>query len=247
MPALQQFTCACGCGKSWKALTNNRTFYSQRCAEKAGSTLPEPKRPRRVPAKPRPGGDFNVEWDRLVKAARERVQAINKARMDIAKMAIEACDIVRGGGGHWDKFQNQRTVKKFAEEIGLSYKVLHSWIRVKANVVDLLPPGEYDERNYGAATRTLEKLKLGDKSKPKKSPAVVRQIYQEEKERKADTHHVQKSMEYLLTVYNKFKNGQIEVKKCKREEVNEVILLCKKIMAEIQKQGFESPMLKVVK
>lgn len=241
---LQEYKCACGCGKKWRSTTGNRTFYNEWCAKKAGSTVPEPKRPTRVPAKPRPGGDVDVEWARLVKAARERLSSINKARMEVADYALEACTIRHGGGGHWNNFEGQTTLRRFAEEIGMSYKTLHTWVQIRKCVIAKLGHGEYDERLYGAAMRTLDRLggeKKGDKANA--SPDNVRKIYDEEKNRKGDKHHILEAIANLKTVNNKFKNNLIDISKCRAEEVNELAHLCALIAKALRAQGYDRALL----
>jgi len=60
--------------------------------------------------------------------------------MFIAEMAVKACEIKHGGGGHWSNFVSQHTLKDFANEIGMHQKTLYEWVAAKRNVVDKLPP-----------------------------------------------------------------------------------------------------------
>jgi DNA-binding transcriptional MerR regulator len=198
--------------------------------------LPEPPvRARRVAAKPRSGGDFGDEWNRLVEAARLRLVTINKRRMEVAALAMEACDIVHGGGNHWKGFSGVPTLTKFAEEIGISYKTLHTWVQVKRGIVDKLDADEYDERNYNAAHSTLNRLPSPKAGNP---VATVRKIYESEKTRKADRHHAAEAIRNLKATYAKFTSGKLKLKEVEPEEAETIAKLADKILKVCKAQGF---------
>lgn len=77
-------------------------------------------------------------WQSYVDRGRGLVSAMARDRLAVAELAFEACDIVRGGGGHWRDFEGTYTMKKFSEDIGIAYKTLANWVRVKRNVYDKL-------------------------------------------------------------------------------------------------------------
>ena len=109
--------------------------------------------------KPSPMAEAEKNWQRYVTEARGFVKSMNQNRMEIAKRAVAACDIQHGGGAHWSDFKDVFTLKKFAEEIGVSYKTLHGWCRVLTNVVQNIPDGEYDEKSdYHAAVKTSNRV-----------------------------------------------------------------------------------------
>ena len=87
-----------------------------------------------------------ARWIFCIKQARSLYLNRNAARFQITELAIAACDIVHGGGAHWNKFENQRTVKKFSEAVGLSSRTLHEWIQIKQKVYDKL--SAKDQKNY---------------------------------------------------------------------------------------------------
>lgn len=202
-------------------------------------------RNRRVPAAPRPGEDFDKEWNGLVAAARERLLAMAQARMEIAKLALKACSIIHGGGGHWSGFKGQKTLKSFAEDVGMCYKTLCNWVKIRQRVFDKLPDDVYDERNFGAATRTQDALR-GVETK-KLNPNKVAKTYQQELARKEDGHHVNAASKYSRTILNALNSRKLDVKKCKKQEVNELINNLIKSLQTIRAQGYESPLYNGVK
>lgn len=70
-------------------------------------------------------------WAECLSEASRLLDRSIKIRMKIADLAIKACDIRQGGGGHWDGFANQYTLKAFAEELGLNRKTLYNWVATR--------------------------------------------------------------------------------------------------------------------
>lgn len=203
--------------------------------------LPEPKRNRKCSVAVRSGGDFSHEWNRLVSAAREKVLMISKARMDLADLALSACVLTHGGGGHWTQHEGKKTVISFARDIGINYKTLIEYIRLKKRIVSRLKPGSYDERNFAALCRTqisVQGIKEADLTDEK-----VQENYDYEKTRKLETHHIYQAIKYTACVKNKLKDNLLKVDKCKNTEVNELIFNCKEILKSIESQGYKSKML----
>lgn len=113
-----------------------------------------------VPAQPKVDLDVSREklWARCVEAAKQHIAQVSKARLEITKLAMECCDIRRGGGGHWTDHEGIYTVKKFAQEIGMNYKTLTNWIACYRGINAGLPPGEYKEEDYKFAMTAVKKL-----------------------------------------------------------------------------------------
>jgi len=78
-------------------------------------------------------------WKQCVEQARVLSIGRNKARAMICGLAEKACDIVIGGGGHWQQFKNQYTITKFAAESGIHSKTLLNWLGIYRNVYLNLP------------------------------------------------------------------------------------------------------------
>lgn len=77
-------------------------------------------------------------WNRCIREAKLLVMKRDQARIHICELATEACDIKKGGGGHWSKFKDQYTVSNFAIDIGINPKTLLEWLAVKRYVYDKL-------------------------------------------------------------------------------------------------------------
>jgi len=78
------------------------------------------------------------KWLFYVEQGQKIVESMGQDRLKVAELAIAACDIAHGGGNHWKKFEGVYTLNRFAKEIGVSYKTLHNWVRIKRNVYDKL-------------------------------------------------------------------------------------------------------------
>lgn len=105
------------------------------------------------------------------------------------------------------------TLKKFAEEIGVSYKTLHGWCRVKTNILDKLPAGAYDDKtDWAAAKNASDRTKKGD------SPKKVNEIFSKWKKRGAQDH-------YLLQVHRRVRSGAYFIhNRAKLEKLDDKIL-----------------------
>lgn len=77
----------------------------------------------------------NALWNKNVKLAKQYVKVYDNTRWIIAQLAIEVCDLSKGGRKSEDKY----SIKNFANEIGIDPKTLYQWISVKRNVIDKLP------------------------------------------------------------------------------------------------------------
>lgn len=95
------------------------------------------------------------QWDDYVERAKKQVKRLKTACMDIAKLAIKACDIHWGGGDHWDKHSNVYTLTRFAEEIGISYKTLHTYVSMTRKVYDKLTPKQQKDFNTGVGRNVM--------------------------------------------------------------------------------------------
>jgi hypothetical protein len=126
--------------------------------------------------------DPKKKWEELVNRAKAKIKTMHKARMEIAEIAVEACDILWGGGAHWNKFKGVHTLKDFAKEAGIHYKTLAQWVRIKRNIKDKLPPSVWQDDKYMIAMRADRKVKRDMNSKE------VQRIYEQELLRDNDSH-----------------------------------------------------------
>lgn len=113
-------------------------------------------------------------WVEAIGQAKGLIHTINKARFDIAALALKVCIIRKGGDQKTDKYKTGRSLKDFAKQIGVCHKTLCEWVRIKRNVIDKLPEGLYFPDKYAAAQRTA--CKVSRKAKPE----VVVKAYKRE-------------------------------------------------------------------
>jgi hypothetical protein len=166
------------------------------------------------------------KWKELVNKAKAKIKTMHRARMEVAGWAMEACDIHWGGGDHWTGHKNVKTMKAFATEIGVSYKTLAQWVRVKRNVHDKLPPGVWQDDKYMIAMRTSKKIKRNAK------PKDVMQVYLKELERKDDALILQQANKRMSTMHY-FIHQKIRWEEVDREELVELRDYCADIMDRI--------------
>lgn len=127
------------------------------------SVQPEPspieEPPFEVPAEPPVAGDLEAKWRSYVERAAKVVSRMAQNRLEVATIALEACDIYQGGGAHWSGHEGIYTIKRFAEEIGINPKTLSNWVRTKRNVYDKLVQAGHEVdvvRDWAAMTRTAD-------------------------------------------------------------------------------------------
>lgn len=192
--------------------------------------IPEPKeRNQRYSGNmPRPGGDYEAEWNRCTKLAREYWLSFYRKKYQIAELAVSVCEIKWGGGNHWSKWKGIKTLRDFSKDTGISYKTLHVWVSVYLKVYQKVPKEIFDERNWAAAQRTYTRVQHLHDQNP--DPKVVTEIYEHEKQRKGSESRIRICIKGLRCVKNHFK--QIDWEKCKDEEIEELESLMVE-MAEI--------------
>jgi endogenous inhibitor of DNA gyrase (YacG/DUF329 family) len=161
-------------------------------------------------------------WQSYVDRARKIVRAMAKDRMELAKIAIQACEIKWGGGGHWTNHDDINTLKKFADEAGISYKTISGYVRAYRNVVEKLPEDVYDDTDYAALTRTSNAVNA---KTPKEK---VIEVYSKEVGRKLD---------YSVSLYTMTKRlktasfwlESTDLRKFKKEDLVELKKVCSSI------------------
>lgn len=148
--------------------------------------------PERVKKSMRPDA-AESRWQEYVNRAKPFVKKLNYCRMEIARLAIEACDIHYGGGDHWKNFDGVYTLKRFAQEIGIHYKTLNRWTKILRDVKAKVPPEIYQEHDFMAGQRTLGRI-------TRKTPAKrVTEIYKQELERGSDAFYLNQFVRRVRT------------------------------------------------
>lgn len=169
-------------------------------------------------------------WQSYVDRGRSLISAMARDRLAVAELAFEACEIVRGGGGHWRDFEGTYTMTKFAADIGIAYKTLANWVRVKRNVYDkLLSIGEEIDptQDWAAMTRVADRCKIED------TPEQVLKKFRSNSQKKKGPFNQERyflqglrrvrSLNHFLTEHNPKK------KTFDAEDLRELKALCKSI------------------
>lgn len=209
--------------------TSKRTYKKTRVKAKSVKKKAKSKPSRK--ARKKPGLDekkLEARWQRYVAHAKKFVTGMNKGRMEIARLAMSACQISWGGGNHWKKFDGVYTLKAFAEEIGVSSKTLSAWVAIRRDVMNKLPAGVYDESQYMAAYRTKMRIKRNSKKEE------VTRVYDEELKRDQVNFYFYQGLKKIKTtrhlVFNKVNLSDLDF-----EEVVEMRDLCKEIDKRLTK------------
>lgn len=168
-----------------------------------------------------------LKWQQCVERAKHIKNMVKNNRLILANIAIEACDIVWGGGGHWNNFSKQRTVNDFASLIGLNTKTLYEWIRVKKFVVDKLPTGDY------SATRLWKILRyVQEKVTKDASPDQVLAIYNKEMSREGPNVKIKQVIKTTKNV--KHFVTQNDLSKIHAEDLVELKATCQDIVLALE-------------
>lgn len=179
--------------------------------------IPEPNsRERDTGNRPRAFGDYEREWERCTEAAKKLFVSLVRKRLEIGRLASSVCDIKHGGGGHWSGYKGMKTLKDFSFETGICYKTLNTYTRVYKSVYSHIPEEHWDERNWGAALRTLRQV---EKNKIKGD--AVAEVYDKEKKRSGSPSRLERVIKILKQVNNHLK--VIDPEKCEQHEWNEMV------------------------
>lgn len=93
--------------------------------------------------------DLELLWEKNTSEARSIIAATKNQQIKVATLALEVCEISRGGSSK-DLF----TITRFAKEIGVNEKTLSTWMSVKKLCVDKLPKNIVREARYSDLLRT---------------------------------------------------------------------------------------------
>lgn len=146
-------------------------------------------------------------YEDCVAAAKICVVRLSSYRLFIAELALKACEIRHGGGGHWNGFVDQKTIMSFAKDIGIHGKTLSEWISFKRVVVDKLGSEKIDVTNYKLMRRVHDEVRKqsGQKQLGAAStvdPKLVQQIYDFEKDRDLEGDEIMKALKYIKNIHH---------------------------------------------
>lgn len=95
-------------------------------------------------------------WDECIQLASKFVVKKNTNRLEIATLAMKACELKLGGDRRTANYQEKMgtTLCAFAKEISLHRKTLHEWVRLK-RFVDRSAPTDIKPVNLAIATHVM--------------------------------------------------------------------------------------------
>lgn len=108
------------------------------------------------------------KWRENISKARIFVENKRKNQMLVAGLAMEVCEITWGGS---KLNRSKYTLKKFSEEIGMSDRLLSSWVNVRRNVYDKLSKDAVENVSYTNLAQVALRVSRKD------SPTKVKQMF----------------------------------------------------------------------
>lgn len=95
-----------------------------------------------------------AEWQKAVDEAKTLFQVRNKKQMEIARLALEVCEIALGGNTKDGKY----TLVRFAREVGVNRSCLSRWCTVRKLVYDRLPESQANKITYARLSHVATKV-----------------------------------------------------------------------------------------
>lgn len=168
------------------------------------------------------------KWNENVEKARLLISDRKRNQLAVATLALEVCEITWGGSGHRDG----RTLKDFANETGIKYKTLSSWIGTKVNIYDKLK-GDLKAKAKWSDLTVASRI-CGVEASPTEVQKKVGEIVYGSA---TDT----RILKYLQTMRSIYRNMQNEsaVLLCKKETLQEIKWFAEQIIAEIDRNASE--------
>lgn len=93
-------------------------------------------------------------WDRNVNEAKEILAKNKLNQMEVARLALDVCEISWGGSHHRSRF----TLTEFAKETGVLPKTLSNWVAIRVSVYDKLPPAYQARAKFKSMQTTAAKV-----------------------------------------------------------------------------------------
>jgi hypothetical protein len=95
------------------------------------------------------------KYQELVDAAKKLMFQIECHQAEIAKMAMEACDIQRGG----DHGERKYSLQDFANDAGIPYGALKSWVGIYRDVFVKIGKPEPTKQEWSNGSRTYASMR----------------------------------------------------------------------------------------
>ena len=101
------------------------------------------------------------KWNKSVSLAKELLERNKRRQIDIAKIALQVCEITWGGRSQVGCY----TMKRFANETGINESTLSNWICVYRTVYEKLPVGQQNTVTYNDMCWVANKVNSNDSIK----------------------------------------------------------------------------------
>lgn len=165
-------------------------------------------------------------WERNIEMARSLLKDRKRSHMEIARLALEVCEITWGGGNK----EGHKTLRSFAKEIGINEKTLSQWVAIRRNIFEKLP----DELKVKARMMDLylAARTVGSNCKPEEAiKAVSSVVYSAGPDIK-----IMRYLESLNTISHHMAN-EATVMQCKQELLEQILYVCSYIINRIKENG----------
>jgi hypothetical protein len=170
--------------------------------------------------------DLEMKWVENVNRAKDLVSLRKKNQMIIAALALEVCEISWGGNRVTD---GRYTIKRFAEEIGMTGKALSQWIVVKRNVFDKLSFEDQSKASFTQFSHVALRVKKDFTEKE------VKRIFNEVVNDNDYENRIARYMHHIRSLANNFENQQA-ARKVSQNICEEAMFYCRVITRNIKKQ-----------
>ena len=220
---LETRKCACNCGNTFRCLPSSKAQYA------ALSHMPDEERKQAMATRPAKKKKMKEKgWSYYVNEAKKYIQQIQQYQIKIAHVALKACDI-RHGGNHKD-YQKIITMKRFAREIGISYKSLTEYVRITRNVYNKLTKEQKKDGKY----EFMRQISIG--LNKDSSRQLVREKYDYQKNIGQNDYYIQRFLRRLQTAHHFYckKIDQETMKKLSQNELKKTLSLCEDITHKIK-------------
>ncbi len=168
--------------------------------------------------------DKEIQWADNVNECRTILHKKKLYQIEIAKMALDVCEIKKGGNYKDDLF----TVATFAKDIGVPKKTLQNWIELKTQVFDRL---EDHFKNKVSLTQIANiKRRIGPKAtKEEVNKTVEDYVNKDDFNRK-----IHRYVESVRALAHNFED-QDAVNRCSKGTLEEVMFYIKSIEMNVER------------
>lgn len=98
--------------------------------------------------------DIETLFNENIQKAKSVFKSRNGYQLEIAKLALEVCEIKHGGSNKDDLF----TLYEFSRRVGVKYKTLHVWTTVYKRIFKVLSPDLKSKASFTDMKRAIESL-----------------------------------------------------------------------------------------